>query len=419
MRQAGVRVPGRAVAISPGGRTAPGVDGAGPLAKHVAGAMPAHPSAIPAERGLTVGAAAGAQEAEADAMAARVSGVSARSRRSDGMEGMPAPEAVGAVLRSPGRSLERETRARLEPRLGRDLSGVRVHTGAEAEQSARAVGARAYTVGSHAVFGPGGYDPGSREGLRLLAHELSHAVQQTGGGNGLSQAGVTVARDPEDKNATKDDAPKSDAPKADGKDKKEQTIVVSAQDLLLPKIQAPVRAQGGTGGAGGGTPAPNLSPSQVTTPPPGPLAPTATPLPQGPAGSAGAPGAGGGSAPSRLSVTDIGLLSLGLRINFPDLPQIDRPGAPPSALKESLKKGEILNFIVNGQPPSEYQLDAGKLVGAAWGIFSTRIAPDIAAKIAAKASGKPKTGPFSATLDATLLISGKGVGGGASLSFSF
>jgi hypothetical protein len=307
----------------------------------------------------------------------------------------------------------------MEPRLGRDLSGVRVHTGPEAARSAEAVGARAYTVGKDVVFGQGvfgsGSDGGSREGRRLLAHEVSHAVQQMGGGAGLSSTGPMVAREPDDK--PKSDVPKAD-PAADSKDKKTQTIEVSAQDLLLPKVPvAPVKPGAGASG-GAGTPAPNLSPSQVT-PQPGPLAPTGTPLPPGPSQQPSAPAGGGASAPSRLSVADIGLLSLGLRINFPDLPKIGGPDAPPSALEESVKKGEILNFIVNGQLPSEYSLDAGKLVGAAWGIFSTRIAPDVAAKIAAKAGGKPKTGPFSATVDATLLISGKGVGGGVSLSVSF
>ncbi|MBX9585334.1 MAG: DUF4157 domain-containing protein [Gemmataceae bacterium] len=69
----------------------------------------------------------------------------------------------------------------MEPRFGHDFSRVRVHTDAAAEQSARDVNARAYTVGNHVVFGAGGYTPSTGEGGRLLAHELAHVVQQGGG----------------------------------------------------------------------------------------------------------------------------------------------------------------------------------------------------------------------------------------------
>ena len=66
----------------------------------------------------------------------------------------------------------------MEDRLGFDFSRVRVHTDAQAAQSARAVGARAYTIGSDVVFGAGEYAPRSREGQRLIAHELTHVRQQ-------------------------------------------------------------------------------------------------------------------------------------------------------------------------------------------------------------------------------------------------
>ena len=99
------------------------------------------------------------------------------------------------------------------------------------------------------------------------------------------------------------------------------------------------------------------------------------------------------------------------------------PDAPPSALHESIRKGEILNFQLTGQLPSEYKLDPGKLVGAAWGIFSQRIAPDIAAKIAAGMSSKPQGGGVSFQLDTVLIIDSsatkKGGGGGVSLILTF
>lgn len=90
------------------------------------------------------------------------------------------PPVVHDVLRSPGRPLDAETRAFMEPRLGHDFSKVRVHTDARAAESARAVNALAYTVGRNVVFGPGQHSPGTREGKFLMAHELSHVLQQSG-----------------------------------------------------------------------------------------------------------------------------------------------------------------------------------------------------------------------------------------------
>jgi hypothetical protein len=91
-----------------------------------------------------------------------------------------APPVVNQVLNSPGRALDAPTRSYMEPRFGRDFSGVRVHTDSRAADSARAVDAQAYTVGQHIVFGHGKYDPDSRGGQHLLAHELAHTVQQHG-----------------------------------------------------------------------------------------------------------------------------------------------------------------------------------------------------------------------------------------------
>jgi hypothetical protein len=90
-----------------------------------------------------------------------------------------APPIVHAALRSPGRPLDATTRASLEPRFGRDFSRVRIHTGHAAEQSAKAVNAEAYTVGHDVVFGAGKFAPETDAGRRLLAHELTHVVQQS------------------------------------------------------------------------------------------------------------------------------------------------------------------------------------------------------------------------------------------------
>ncbi|HYY96184.1 MAG TPA: DUF4157 domain-containing protein, partial [Pyrinomonadaceae bacterium] len=90
------------------------------------------------------------------------------------------PAVVHDTLRSNGQPLDAETRAFMEPRFGHDFTGVRVHTDALAADSAAAVNAAAYTVGEHIVFREGRYAPRTRDGAGLLAHELTHVVQQRG-----------------------------------------------------------------------------------------------------------------------------------------------------------------------------------------------------------------------------------------------
>ncbi len=82
-------------------------------------------------------------------------------------------------LRGGGQPLSEASRSFFEPRLGVDLSQVRVHGGAKANDLTRKVNARAFTLGQDVVFGAGQYSPGTEEGKRLLAHELTHVVQQS------------------------------------------------------------------------------------------------------------------------------------------------------------------------------------------------------------------------------------------------
>jgi outer membrane protein OmpA-like peptidoglycan-associated protein len=91
------------------------------------------------------------------------------------------PPIVHETIRSPGQPLDAETRAFMEPRFGHDFSKVRVHTDARAAESARSVNALAYTVGRDVVFGAGQYAPGRHSGRTLIAHELTHVVQQRKG----------------------------------------------------------------------------------------------------------------------------------------------------------------------------------------------------------------------------------------------
>ena len=92
-----------------------------------------------------------------------------------------APPIVHEVLRSPGEALDAPTRSLMESRFGRDFSQVRVHSDERAAESARSVNAAAYTVGDNVVFNSGQYASKTYEGRKLLAHELTHVVQQTSG----------------------------------------------------------------------------------------------------------------------------------------------------------------------------------------------------------------------------------------------
>ncbi|MCC6444417.1 MAG: DUF4157 domain-containing protein [Armatimonadetes bacterium] len=90
---------------------------------------------------------------------------------------LPAP--VQDALRSSGQPLDAGARSLMETQHGHDFSRVRIHTGVQAEASAQAIGAEAYTVGEAVVFGSGAYAPGTRAGRALLEHELAHVVQQS------------------------------------------------------------------------------------------------------------------------------------------------------------------------------------------------------------------------------------------------
>jgi hypothetical protein len=91
--------------------------------------------------------------------------------------GQPAPPSVASLMAQPGRALDPATRGFFENRLGVELGGVRVHDSGAADTAARAIGARAFTVGNHVAFARGVYQPQSEAGLRLLGHELVHVAQ--------------------------------------------------------------------------------------------------------------------------------------------------------------------------------------------------------------------------------------------------
>jgi hypothetical protein len=80
--------------------------------------------------------------------------------------------------RGSGQALDDTTRQNMEGAFGADFSNVRVHTGGESAELNNSVQARAFTTGSDIFFNEGQYNPGSTEGQELLAHELTHTVQQ-------------------------------------------------------------------------------------------------------------------------------------------------------------------------------------------------------------------------------------------------
>jgi hypothetical protein len=115
-----------------------------------------------------------------------------------------APPIVHEVLRSSGQPLDAATRDFFEPRFGQDFSGVRVHSDARAAQSAHGVDALAYTVGQNIVFGAQQFAPRTSGGQQLLAHELTHVVQQSGaGGSAALQPSLRLigSNDPSERQA--------------------------------------------------------------------------------------------------------------------------------------------------------------------------------------------------------------------------
>jgi len=144
---------------------------------------------------LTVGAPNDRFEREADAVADRVvqrmesdSRPPIEDEREETLQAKPeagGPSSSGAAraaaaVSNGGRRLSGSERAFFEPGFGRDFSQVRVHDHPAAGAAARAIGARAYTLGSDIGLAPGAYSPGEKGSQRLLAHELTHVLQQNG-----------------------------------------------------------------------------------------------------------------------------------------------------------------------------------------------------------------------------------------------
>ena len=144
------------------------------------------------QRKLTIGASDDPLEQEADRVADQVLSMPANpaigsappriQRFTEQPAGQTdtAPVSVDHALAGPGRPLEPALRQDMEQRFGHNFSRVRVHSDRAAGQSSSDVHANAYTVGHNIVFGTGRFAPGTHEGRRLIAHELTHVIQQSG-----------------------------------------------------------------------------------------------------------------------------------------------------------------------------------------------------------------------------------------------
>ncbi|HEX6288937.1 MAG TPA: DUF4157 domain-containing protein [Herpetosiphonaceae bacterium] len=155
---------------------------------------------------LAVNQPGDACEQEADRIADQVAAASEHAPASREASAQAKPIAGGvtsaapplaAALRSSGQPLDAATRTDMEARFGHDFSRVRVHTGRQAAAAAQVLQARAFTSGSDMFFRPGEFMPQTGEGRRLLAHELTHTLQQ-------GRSAPTIQRAPDDKAAAAD-----------------------------------------------------------------------------------------------------------------------------------------------------------------------------------------------------------------------
>ncbi|MFD0203275.1 MULTISPECIES: eCIS core domain-containing protein [Saccharothrix] len=150
---------------------------------------------------------------------------------------------VHGVVGSGGSPLDADVRADMESRFGQDFGDVRVHTDGAAHESAKSVNAQAYTVGSDIVFQQDKYDPSSDSGKHMLAHELTHVVQQRNGPvDGTDAGGGVKVSDPSDRfereaSGTADRIMAEPAPAAAVQREEENVEEETAQTYVAPSVQ--------------------------------------------------------------------------------------------------------------------------------------------------------------------------------------
>jgi hypothetical protein len=355
---------------------------------------------------------------------------------------------INNALGSTGRSLDTATRTFMESGFNHDFSRVQLHTGSLAAQSAEDINARAYTVRNDIVFGQGQYQPDKKGGMRLMAHELAHVVQQGQAGNSTEPE---VRADEAAERVTHDQAvtpgviggalPGLYADNGEGEGTETPTSSPTPTDVTQPTFSVgwDVLAQLGTfrltppsllmpppRRVSLGIPplsSPMLPPSMPSLPPPALLPPAPTPgtVPS----TTPSPGTSGQTSepPSRIPIPGAasGSFSLGLRLGFPQLEQQSIPGMPESPLAASLHSAEIMNYALTGQAPSGWDaVDKGELARYVWGIFSENIAPGLAQDITSSLSIPPGPGGLSYELDLVLISDfSSEIGGGLSFTVRY
>jgi hypothetical protein len=282
----------------------------------------------------------------------------------------------------------------MESRFGHDFSRVRVHHDGNSAESARAVNARAYTVGRDIVFGAGAYAPLSAPVSRLLAHELAHVVQQERGGSGTraeERAAAAAGQVAQGEYAgayqvggaptglyCQETGSQEEEKKPEKKGSREVKVDVPAEKI----------------------------PEQETA-----------------KGEGKKP-----EMPSRLPIPWLsrGRFSLGLRLGFPEVgkpTELQKRLFPdvPDPVQESLKRAKIMNQTLTGKVPSGWEAtDKSKLAKAVWGIFSTNIAPGLADKITSGLSATTGPGGLDYELDLVLITDfSKEIGGGLSFTLKW
>ncbi len=163
-------------------------------------------------------------------------------------ERSPVHDVVGS---GGGAPLDKATREDMETRFGTDFSDVRVHTDSAAHDSAKSVNAQAYTVGPNIVFQRDKFDPGSDSGKHMLAHELTHVVQQRSGPvDGTDAGGGVKVSDPSDRfereavaNADRLMTAPAPAPAVQRCEDGEHSSS-SAEDAAVQREEAPEAAEG-------------------------------------------------------------------------------------------------------------------------------------------------------------------------------
>jgi hypothetical protein len=185
---------------------------------------------------LPINQAGDQYEQEADAMAEQVMRKCASCEKGEKVSRKEAPpsskKGVGGAmnigsLSTGGTSLPDASKNFFEPRFLRDFSQVKIHNDGQAHESANRINALAYTYGNNIVFGAHQFHPETEEGKKLLAHELTHVIQQTG----------TIQRKPDDQ--CRKDLPDIEDPELLGKDfKKMKSGISAAHRARKGKIKA-------------------------------------------------------------------------------------------------------------------------------------------------------------------------------------